>query len=261
MKRSLIDRLPEGVPDKIRDFVEGAQIYDSSSSGSARVYFIDKDEGYYLKSATSGMLAREAEMTKYYHSLGWGARVLDYISEGGDFLLVSRVPGEDCIHPDFLREPKRLTDTVAIALRRLHETDFSACPIKDRTAEYVSLAEENYRTGNYDSSHFPDSFGYRSADEAIRALREGRELLRCDTLIHGDYCLPNIMLDNWRLSGFIDVGCGGVGDRHIDIFWALWSLAFNLGTDSYTDRFLDAYGRDRVDMRALRTVAAVEVFG
>ena len=38
-------------------------------------------------------------------------------------------------------------------------------------ATYVALAEENYRTGNYDRSQFPDSFGYRSPEEAWAVLQ------------------------------------------------------------------------------------------
>ena len=130
-----------------------------------------------------------------------------------------------------------------------------------RTTDYLALAEENYRTGNYDSSHFPDSFGYASAEEAIAVLRDGKGALKNDVLIHGDYCLPNIMLDGWRLSGFIDLGNAGVGDRHIDIFWGTWTLWFNLKTWQYTDRFLDAYGRDKANPEILKVIAAAEVFG
>ena len=32
-------------------------------------------------------------------------------------------------------------------------------------------------------------------------------------------------------------------------------------TDAYRDRFLDAYGRDKIDEEKLRIVAAAEVFG
>ena len=91
--------------------------------------------------------------------------------------------------------------------------------------------------------------------------QDGKKYLKNDTLIHGDYCLPNVMLDNWKFSGFIDLGNGGVGDRNIDIFWGVWTLFFNLHTEKYTDRFLDAYGRDKVNTELLRVVAAAEVFG
>jgi kanamycin kinase len=69
------------------------------------------------------------------------------------------------------------------------------------------------------------------------------------------------MLNDWKLSKFIDVDHGGVGDRHIDLFWGAWSLFFNLKTDEYRERFFDAYGRDVFEPEMLRVIAAAEVFG
>ena len=126
---------------------------------------------------------------------------------------------------------------------------------------YLALADKNYKAGKFDKDLFPDGVGFQNADEAYAVLKEGRAALKNDTLIHGDYCLPNVMLDNWRFSAFIDLGQGGVGDRHVDLFWGAWTLRYNLGTDAYRDRFLDAYGRDLLDKDLLRTVAAAEVFG
>ena len=74
-------------------------------------------------------------------------------------------------------------------------------------------------------------------------------------------CLPNVMFEGRRFSGLIDLGNGGVGDRHIDLFWGAWSLFFNLKTDAYRERFLDAYGRDVIDAYMFRVIAAFEVFG
>jgi len=71
----------------------------------------------------------------------------------------------------------------------------------------------------------------------------------------------NIILKDGTFSGFIDLGNGGVGDRHIDLFWGLWSLAHNLGTNQYAERFLDGYGREKVDKEVLRIVEAIENFG
>ena len=262
MKRTLIEKIPDiALPREVEMLVSGAAVYDSSCSPEARVYYIERDGGYYLKHATTGTLAREAEMTAYFHSLGLGAEVLHYSSGEQDIMLTRRVAGEDCTNEKYLAEPKRLTEILATELRKLHEIRYTGCPVQDRTREYLALADENYRTGNYDASHFPDSFGYRSAEEAWAVLRDGRDALRTDTLLHGDYCLPNVMLDDWSLSGFIDVGCGGVGDRHVDLFWGAWTLWFNLGTDKYRERFYDAYGRDKLDEDIIKVVAAAEVFG
>ncbi len=261
MKKVRLCKFPDGIPQEVIRFLSDAEIYDSSCSTEAAVYFIDKSGGYYLKSSRKGALKNEAAMTGYFHSKGIGPEVLSYTSDDSDWLLTAALPGEDCTGEAYLSNPKRLCDTIADELRKLHETDYSGCPIPDRTSSYLSLAEYNYQTGNYDKSHFPDSFGYHSADEAYHVLHEGKNALQSKVLLHGDCCLPNIILDNWKLSGFIDVGNGGVGDRHIDLFWGIWSLWYNLKTDRYESRFLDAYGRDAVDTALLKVIAAAEVFG
>lgn len=143
----------------------------------------------------------------------------------------------------------------------LHETDFSGCPVPNHCDRYFALAAQNYKAGHFDPFNLPPDLTPATAEEAWRVVNEGRNLLRCEVLLHGDYCLPNIMLDNWKWSGFIDLGNGGVGDRHVDLYWGAWTLCFNLKTDRYRDRFLDAYGRDAVDFDRLRVVAAAEVFG
>ena len=261
MKRTPIDRLPDGLPREIEALLNGGRVYDSSCSPEARVYYIEKDGGMFLKLSARDTLRREAELARYFHAKGIGAEVLDYITGERDILLTARVRGEDLTHPCYLSEPKRLAVRLGEELRRLHETDTAGCPVTDRVAEYLATADRNFNTGCYDSSHFPDSFGYSSAEEAMAALNRGRAELRREVLIHGDYCLPNVMFDGWKLSGFIDLGNGGVGDRHIDLFWGAWTLGFNLHTDEYRELFFDAYGRDKIDPDKLLTVAAAEVFG
>lgn len=261
MKRTEIKADLRDFPEELHGILSGGRIYDSSCSPEARVYFADTQGGLYLKRANKGELRAEAELTEYFHKKGIGApEVIKYLSLGQDWLLTARVPGEDCTHADYLADPVRLCDLIATRLRELHETDTSDCPADDHLSDFLNTAERNYRAGTYDKSQFPDSWGYESPNAAWSALQEGKSLLRRSVLLHGDYCLPNIMLDSWRFSGFIDLGGAGVGDRHVDLFWGAWSLFFNLGTDEYRERFLDAYGRDVIDPEALRTVAAAEVF-
>lgn len=261
MKRTPITAPLPQLPEAVRPFAEGAVIYDSSCSPEASVLFLDKGPGFFLKSAPKGALKTEAELTSWFSRKDLAPEVLVYESADRDWLLTRAAGGEDCIHPEYLADPTRLCDTTAQLLRQLHETDFSGCPVPDRTAAYKSTAEHNYRIGQYDLSLFPDNWGFSTPEEAFTLVRQQGHLLETNTLLHGDYCLPNILLDNWKFSAFIDLGNGGVGDRHIDIFWGAWTLFFNLKTEKYCSRFLDAYGRDRIDMDMLRLVAAFEVFG
>lgn len=261
MKRTPITPNLADYPREYHRLLDGASVYDSSCSPEARVIFIDRDGGYYLKKAPRGTLQKEVELTRYFHRIGLGTEVLSYCSDAYDFMLTARMHGEDCTHADVLARPEWLAGMMGERLRALHELPTDGCPVPDHTMHYLATVEKNYRTGNYDTSHFPDSFGYASAEAAWLVVEQGRPLLKTDTLLHGDYCLPNIMVDGSRFVGFIDLGNGGVGDRHIDLFWGAWTLNFNLHTEAFRDRFFDAYGRDKIELEMLDIIAACEVFG
>ena len=262
MKRILLTQPPTDMPSEIASYIQGADIYDSSCSSEARVYFVDKDGGFYIKTSKAGTLKTEAEMARYYHKIGLGVKVLSYVSSGSDWLVTESAIGEDCTHQLYLDDPKRLCEVLGESLRMLHDTPFDLCPVQNRTEIYSSTVDLNFASGMFDKDLFSGSvFGLDNAKEAYAVFNDGREGLTSRVLLHGDYCLPNVILDNWKLSAFIDVGNGGVGDRHIDLFWAAWTLWYNLKTFEYTDRIFDAYGRDKVNTELLRVVAAAETFG
>ena len=49
MKRTLIAPVIDDFPEIFQNYIVGARVYDSSCSPEARVWFIDKDSGFYLK--------------------------------------------------------------------------------------------------------------------------------------------------------------------------------------------------------------------
>ncbi len=62
-----------------------------------------------------------------------------------------------------------------------------------------------------------------------------------NVLIHGDYCLPNVLVEQGMLVGLVDVGAAGLGDFRDDLAAGLWTLNYNFGP-GYGPGFLDAYG-------------------
>lgn len=60
-------------------------------------------------------------------------------------------------------------------------------------------------------------------------------------LIHGDYCLPNVLVTGGKLSALIDVGRAGLGDPRDDLAAGVWALDYNYGA-GFAREFLDAYG-------------------
>lgn len=259
MKRTPVTVQLQDFPVLFHPLFTNAAIFDSSCSPAARVWFLDKEPGFFLKCAPKGTLEKEAMLTRFFHSKGLAAEVLAYQSLDKDWLLTERIPGEDCLDSQYLSDPLRLCDTTAQLLRQLHDTDPIGCPVH-RTADYLATARRNYENKAYDLSLFPDNWGYASPEEAWQVVQQHGYALKSDTLLHGDYCLPNIMLNNWQFSGFIDLDAGGLGDRHIDLFWGMWSLQFNLKTDRYRERFLDVYGRSDICPELFPVIAACEVF-
>lgn len=246
-------------PEVFHPLLEDCPVFDSSCSPQARVWYLPREGGLYLKSAAGGSLRREAAMTAFLHGKGMAAEVLAYESGEKDWLLTRAVPGEDCTFGRYLENPGRLSEILGERLRFLHELPTEGCPITDHTARYLQTAEENRSKGLFDPFYYPG--GDITAEKAWEIVRETAPQLKSDVILHGDYCLPNVMLDDWQFSGFIDLDHGGIGDRHIDLYWGCWSLGFNLKTDRFRDRFLDAYGREKINEALLAAVGAFEVFG
>lgn len=262
MKRTLIEKPDLSYfPKETLEILKDTKIYDSSCSPEARVFFIDKDSGYYLKESPIGTLKKEAEMTRYFHKKGLATEVLCYVQNEKDWMLTRKVDGEDCTADEYLEKPEKLCDTLAELLRKLHETNAADCPVKDRTADYLQTLKTNYEAGMFDPSYCCEEYRKKSAKEVFEIAERGKDFLCRDTLIHGDYCLPNIILNDWNFSAFIDLGNGGIADRHIDLYWVIWTLEFNLKTNRYASRFIDAYGRDKIDIEKIKLISAIEAFG
>jgi kanamycin kinase len=259
MKRTLLEKMP-AAPWEIARLLEGGEWYDSSSSPEARVFFVDKGEGLFLKKGKKGSLAREARMGEYFAKKGLSPAVLSYLSEEEDWLLTENARGEDATARVHLEDPRRLAAVLGEALRALHETEAEDCPVCDRMGEFCRTAEENRKRGYGDLTLFGEDL-FPSLDAAYAVYSERKHLFQNEVLIHGDYCLPNVILDGFRVSAFIDLGNGGIGDRHVDLFWGAWTLWFNLKTNAYKERFFDAYGREKIEEERLLAVAAAEVFG
>ena len=270
MDRKRLEIIPDFFPSSLKELAYGGTIYDSSCSKEAQVYFLDKGDGLYIKSAAKGSLEKEAMLTSLFHRLGLSAEVIDYFShEEKDYLITRSIPGEDCVYRVYQDDPKRLASTTGSLLRMLHEIDFSSLTqgnlsqdgfqYADRLSSFIENVNRGERGSFYEPDLFAELWEFKDFNEAWNAAKAGLPFLKRDALIHGDYCLPNIILDDWKFSGFIDLGCGGIADRHIDLLWGIATLKFNLKTTEYNHYFIDAYGKALIEPEKLRLIAAMEM--
>lgn len=257
MKKIKIEINPTEFPDAIRHLIRGATVYDSSCSAKASVYYLDT--GYYIKAAPLNSLTQEANLTRLFSAMGLGVEVMSYISSDRDYLITRSAEGEDLTH--YLTDPEKLCKLLASALRRLHSQPICGVPVSSGYQRYMDSANGGFSGGSYDESVLMDPYRIQSKEEAWAMMQANKHLLSADTLIHGDPCLPNVIQKNGSFTSFIDFDMSGVGDKHIDLYWAIWSLQYNLKTNAYTDLFLDLYGRQNFNEDMLPVVAAFELFG
>lgn len=73
----------------------------------------------------------------------------------------------------------------------------------DRIRTYTDSVRRGLKGHYYEPDLFKGIWEFESIEEAARAAEEGMPLLKKDVLLHGDYCLPNIILNDWKFSGYI----------------------------------------------------------
>lgn len=255
MKKTEIQINISDFPKELHPYLAGVRIYDSSSNPKMKVYYLSN--GYYLKCAEPGTLQREVLMADWFYKQGLGVEIILYISKGQDYMLTRAAEGEDCL--SFLDHPEKLCAILAGAMKMLHSRPLPNLPL---SVSYESCqAALASGKGDYDGSILMPRFMIASKEEAWAIMQENKHRLKCDTLIHGDFCLPNVMVKNGKFTCFIDFAMAGLGDKHVDLYWALWSLQHNLGTEKYTDYFLDLYGRKNFEYEMIKVIAAFEAFG
>ncbi len=219
------------IPDKILEIVGNQSSYSNNVGMSDSEVLIYPD--YVLK------IQAESEETKNEKDIvAWldgqvpvpGIPVY-YVEDGTAYTLMTRITGKMLCDEEYLNNPKQLIRCVAEGLRTLWKVDVTKCPFRtSRLEEQLKQARWNVENNLVDMDNVePETFGaggFRNPEELISWLETNRP--KEDIVFtHGDFCLPNVFVENNRISGFIDLGKMGPADRWQDIAIALRSLDHN----------------------------------
>lgn len=238
------------LPEKVEKILgSDAAFRKITADGETEIYCAGGN-GLYLKTGEAGSLKSEAEMTAFLHGKNLAAEVVDYVSEDKDYLIMAAIAGIDGGRKCFADRPRMLCDRLAQALRTLHEVDLSDCPV---TLSHT-VSDDGFDSG------IAEYIGIDSRESALSAFEKAKGLMKNDAVVHGSFCPENVLFCDFKLSGFINLGLSGSGDRHIDIVRGAYSLMKLLGTGSYKERFFDAYGMELIDSDRLSAAGLMLAF-
>jgi aminoglycoside phosphotransferase len=168
------------------------------------------------------------------------------------YMLLSAAPGLMACDPALATDSGAVVRLLAHGLRQIHQLDASTCPFDMRLDRRFAGAERRVRGGVVDEDDFDESRHGMSAEALFEQLLRERPADEELVFTHGDYCLPNVLIDPARrcVSGYIDWGRAGVADRYQDLALAVRSIEYNFGSEvrSLLGEFWDAYGIEQPDL-------------
>ena len=227
---------------------------DSTGLSGASIAIFDE---LVLKSEpVSGESENQTAMLRWLEGKLPVPRILETtVQDGWRWTLMERLRGEMACADTWRSDPHRLVKELAAALKSLWDIDISGCPVDQSPAAKLKRAQEIVEAGRVDMALVdPETFGekgFSSPAALLHWLQEHRP--PCDpVLTHGDFCLPNVFLENWQVTGFLDLGRSGTGDKWTDIAILWRTLRDNFGghygaavPGFHPDELFDALGIEK----------------
>jgi aminoglycoside 3'-phosphotransferase II len=232
----------EQLPESLIPIIEGAEVEEIGVGNS-------RDKIYRIQQAAETFFLKVGlELRAEHNKLLWlegrlpVPRVLHYEIKGGShYLLMSAIEGEMAHRLDL---PKaRIIALLAEGARMWHGLPTEECPFDCTIDVQIDLARRNMERGNIQEEHFELHRYGRSQRELFADLLVNLPDKEDLVVTHGDYCLPNILInpDTEEITGFVDVGRMGVSDRYVDLALCARSIGWNIG-QTWIWPFMDAYG-------------------
>ena len=236
------------LPAAVRPTVEGCTWFDSSGGYSqTRTIRLELpgQPSRFLKVAPESHW-RELRSEKDRLEWLWGKlpvpEVLSFEEERGkEFLLLSEIPGSDAASLPNGGSSADVVRLLATGLRMVHEVSIDRCPFDMSLQGEIERVRFNVANGLVDEADLESQHHGKTAEDLLQEVLSTRPADEDLVFTHGDYCLPNILIDGNEIAGFVDWSRAGVADRYKDIALVIRSLRWNLDEHLEKD-FFDAYG-------------------
>lgn len=177
--------------------------------------------------------------------------------DGMYYLVMEKLPGVMFQELFQQYDTKEVVELYAKLLKEFHAIDYHGLPYQHSLTDKLLEAKYNVEHHLVRTQYFEREFQGKNAKHLYQRLCnikvEESDLVLC----HGDVCMPNIIMDQKELSGFIDISGIGVLDRYYDIAIALRTLRYNFElyhldfNEEMISIFCKCYGMEVLDVQKL----------
>jgi aminoglycoside phosphotransferase len=175
-------------------------------------------------------------------------------------LVTSFLDGEADLR--LLGSSERATEALGRTLARLHTIDPAGCPFDASAAALLAEAGARVAAGLVSSDELQpalQSFTPERLLTHVRAMAPPAVHEADQVLVHGDFCVTNLLVDpaTAAATGVLDWGRCGIGDRHLDLAVTASSVVRNFGGEALPG-FFAAYGESHPDPLRLEFYALLD---
>ena len=259
-----VENLPAPVQSHLMGYTSDGYNLKTESCADVFLYTHPKKPGLFLKVRNTRLAPQESDLRTEKIAVSWlqgklnVPNVICFHEECEiQYLVMTQIAGVSGIHQCAMDDIPTLIREFAFGLREIHSVRMDSCPLDWRMERYFTWAEGLIEMGALDSQ-IPTGKTSTFLSDGLWSLKSGppKEKL---VFTHGDYCLPNILIHDGRLSGIIDWGYAGVGDRYRDFVPAYYTIRRNLGAE-WVPLFFEEYGLRELDWDKLRAYQKVHDF-
>ena len=127
------------------------------------------------------------------------------------------------------------------ALKQIHQVNIENCPFNKYSPEQLLSNFLDKLDSIY--PEIQDNYKDETKETVIEFMKEN--IPTDKVLTHGDYSMPNILINNEEIS-FIDLGELGISTKYLDIYYLMKSLKINKKEEIF-EEFIKGYGIDKIN--------------
>ena len=229
-----IHYLDDFFPEKIKEMLDGKE-YMADEIGKSQSLVRIYDDSVLKVEKEREKLPKMIEVMQWLDGkLPVPKVIYTEVYDGYRYLVMSRVTGRIACDPYYMEKPEELLTLLAESLKMLWSIDISDCPrvcdIEDDLEEAKYRVEHNLV--DLDDVE-PETFGeggFKDPEELLKWLCDNKPETE-PVFSHGDFCLPNVLFENGKVSGLIDLVEAGISDKWRDIALCYRSLRWNAEGD------------------------------